>query len=131
MVPGEPQETIKKELEAIISDKIASWEIGSLHRKSWTGMDVEYHPFHLPWQIDLDHDLTKTCFKAFNTAFGSDPKLDYWDFSTNAVTTTAMDIPTIGFGPGEHKLAHMVNESCPLNQMIDACEFYTTLIDTF
>jgi len=131
MVLGETKETIKKEMDAIISDKKASWEIGILHRKSWTGMDVRYHPFHLPWQIDLDHDLTKLCFKAFNTAFGSDPELDYWDFSTNAVTTTAMGIPTIGFGPGEYKLAHMVNENCQLSQIIDACDFYATVINTF
>jgi len=128
MVMGETKETIQKEMDAIITGKKASWEIGTLHRKSWTGMDVNYHPFHPPWQIDLDHDLTKRCVKAFNTAFGSDPDLDYWDFSTNAVTTTAMGIPTIGFGPGEHKLAHMVNENCQLSQIIDACEFYATLM---
>ncbi|RLC19520.1 MAG: YgeY family selenium metabolism-linked hydrolase, partial [Deltaproteobacteria bacterium] len=58
------------------------------------------------------------------------PELDYWDFSTNAVTTTAMGIPTIGFGPGEYKLAHMVNENCQLSQIVDACDFYATLIDT-
>ena len=54
MVLGETKETIKKEMDAIISGKKASWEIGILHRKSWTGMDIRYHPFHLPWQIDLD-----------------------------------------------------------------------------
>lgn len=61
--------------------------------------------------------------------FGSDPEFDYWDFSTNEVTTTAMEIPTIGFGPGEYKLAHMVNENCEVNQIIDACQFYTAVID--
>jgi len=130
MVMGETEETIKKEMDAIIADKNASWEIGILNRKSWTGMDLRYHPFHLPWEIDLDHELTRICFKAFNTAFGSDPELDYWDFSTNAVTTTAMGIPTIGFGPGEYKLAHMVNENCKLNQIVDACEFYLTMMKT-
>ena len=120
---------MKKEMDAIIAGKNASWEIGILNRKSWTGMDVIYHPFHLPWQIDLDHVLSKACFKAFKAAFGSDPEFDYWDFSTNAVTTTAMGIPTIGFGPGEYKLAHMVNENCEVNQIVDACQFYTTMID--
>jgi len=129
MVIGETKETLKKEMDAIIADKKASWEIGVLHRKSWTGMDVRYHPFHLPWQIDLDHELTQLCFKAFNTAFGSDPELDYWDFSTNAVATIAMGIPTIGFGPGEYKLAHMANENCKVSQIIDACDFYATVID--
>ena len=130
MVMGETKETIQKEMDAIIADKKASWEIGILNRKTWTGMDVKYHPFLVPWKIDLDHDLTKICFKAFKKVFESDPELDYWDFSTNAVTTTAMGIPTIGFGPGEYKLAHMVNENCQLSQIVDACVFYTSLMGT-
>lgn len=130
MVMGETDTTLKKEMDGIIAGKKASWEIGTLHRKSWTGLDVVYHPFHLPWQIDLDHDLTKACFNAFHAAFGSDPGLDYWDFSTNAVATTALGIPTIGFGPGEYKLAHMVNENCELRQIVDACDFYATLMGT-
>ena len=131
MVMGETKEIIKKEMDSIIAGRKASWEIGILNRKSWTGMDIRYHPFHLAWKIDLDHELTRVCFKACNTAFGSDPELDYWDFSTNAVTSTAMGIPTIGFGPGEYKLAHMVNENCSLSQIIDACDFYATLMKIF
>jgi putative selenium metabolism hydrolase len=128
MVMGETRDTLKREMDALVEGLNASWEIGVLHRKSWTGLDVSYHPFHLPWQIDLDHELTKACFKAFNRAFGSDPGLDYWDFSTNAVATVELGIPTIGFGPGEYKLAHMVNESCRVDQIADACNFYVHLM---
>jgi acetylornithine deacetylase/succinyl-diaminopimelate desuccinylase-like protein len=39
-----------------------------------------------------------------------------------------MGIPTIGFGPGEYKLAHMRNESCEVNQILEACSFYTRII---
>lgn len=120
---------IEEEMNAIIEGKKASWKIGSLFRKSWTGMDISYDPFHLPWQIDLDHELTRLCFSAFNDAFGFDPEMDYWDFSTNAVATATNGIPTIGFGPGEYKLAHMVNENCEISQIVDACHFYATLME--
>ena len=129
LVPGESQDMIEKEMDSIIKGKNASWEIGVLNRKSWTGKKIKYHPFHLSWQIDLDHELTETCFAAFNDAFGSDPKLDYWDFSTNAVASVAMGIPTIGFGPGEYKLAHMINENCEISQIIDACDFYASVMN--
>jgi len=43
---------------------------------------------------------------------------DFWDFSTNAVTPVSMGIPTIGFGPGEYKLAHMHNEHCNVQSNI-------------
>ena len=39
-------------------------------------------------------------------------------------------IPCIGFGPGEYKLAHMTDERCDANKVVDACEFYVNLIKT-
>lgn len=55
-------------------------------------------------------------------------EFDYWDFSTNAVTPVSIGIPTIGFGPGEYKQAHMPNEHIELSQINDACQFFTRLI---
>lgn len=132
IAPGETKESIVKEMDAIIQGKNAAWEVGILYRKSWTGMDIQYQPFHSAWKIDLDHDLTKDCIRAYRDVFGSDPAAyDFWDFSTNAVTSVSMGIPTIGFGPGEYKLAHMINERCKVSQIIEACNFYTALIRLF
>jgi putative selenium metabolism hydrolase len=129
MVPGETEDAIKKEMDQIIKGKNATWEVGTLYRKSWTGLDITYQPFHQAWKIDLNHELTRACIAAYRENFGSDPaEYDFWDFSTNAVTPVSMGIPTIGFGPGEYKLAHMCNEHCKVNQIIDACGFYTRII---
>ncbi len=128
---GETEETLKKEMDEIVKNKNASWKIGTLHRESWTGKNVTYHPFHSAWEIETDHALSQACFNAYNATFDSGPELDYWDFSTNAVTTTALNIPTIGFGPGKYKLAHMRNENCKVGQIIDACRFYTNLIQLY
>jgi putative selenium metabolism hydrolase len=128
-VPGETDDAIKQEMDQLIQGKNATWEVGTLHRKSWTGMDITYEPFHSAWKIDLQHELTQACIAAYRENFGSDPaEYDFWDFSTNAVTPVSMGIPTIGFGPGEYKLAHMRNEKCKVDQIIDACGFYTRLI---
>ncbi|THB74127.1 MAG: YgeY family selenium metabolism-linked hydrolase [Desulfobacteraceae bacterium] len=126
---GETRETVEKEMASIIAGTSATWEIGTLTRKSWTGMEIVYEPIHMPWQIDMAHPLSATCVAAYQKIFGTAPEQDYWDFSTNAVTTTAMGIPTIGFGPGEYKLAHMVNENCETSQIVDACRFYAALIE--
>ncbi|HND90820.1 MAG TPA: M20/M25/M40 family metallo-hydrolase, partial [Anaerolineales bacterium] len=81
-------------------------------------------------KIDLEHELAKACISAYQENFGNVPvAYDFWDFSTNAVTPVSMGIPTIGFGPGEYKLAHMRNENCEINQIIDACGFYTRVIE--
>jgi len=129
MIPGETEADIRSEMEQLTRGKNASWEVGSLQRKSWTGMDISYEPFHLAWKIDLDHELSKACLAAYQDVFGNEPsEYVYWDFSTNAVTPVSMGIPTIGFGPGEYKLAHMRDENCEVSQILEACKFYTRLI---
>jgi putative selenium metabolism hydrolase len=127
--PGEIQDDIKKEMDGLIEGKKATWEVSTLHRKTWTGMDITYEPFHSAWKIDLNHELAQACIAAYRENFGSEPtEYDFWDFSTNAVTPVSLGIPTIGFGPGEYKLAHMRNENCKVEQIIDACGFYARLI---
>lgn len=116
-------------MDNLIAGKRATWQVGTLQRKTWTGVDIRYEPFHLAWKIDLDHELTRACIAAYRAYFGNEPDgYDFWDFSTDAVTPVSMGIPTIGFGPGEHKQAHMCNENCPVDDIVDACGFYASLI---
>jgi putative selenium metabolism hydrolase len=130
IVPEETEEDILQEMDQLIRGRNATWEFGTLHRKSWTGKEIQYQPFHLAWKIDPGHELTKACKAAYLETFGSEPtEFDFWDFSTNAVTPVSLGIPTIGFGPGEYKLAHMRNENCEVRQIVDACDFYARLIE--
>lgn len=128
-IPGETDDEIEQEMDRLIAGKKATWEVGTLHRKSWTGLDITYEPFHSAWKIDMNHELTQACIAAYRKTFGSEPAaFDFWDFSTNAVTPVSLGIPTIGFGPGEYKLAHMRNENCRVEQIVEACGFYANLI---
>jgi putative selenium metabolism hydrolase len=131
IVPGETEEDIRHEMDQLVQGKNATWEVGTIYRKSWTGMEIRYEPFHLAWKIDLDHELTQACIRAYLDTFGTaSAEYVFWDFSTNAVTPVSMGIPTIGFGPGDYKLAHMRDESCEVKQIVEACGFYTRLIQT-
>lgn len=126
---GESVTQVKEELDALVAGKRASWEPGTLRHTSWTGAELVYEPAHEPWRIAEDAPLTLTCNKAYEAVFGAAPqRYDFWDFGTNAVVPVSMGVPTIGFGPGAYKLAHMTDECCDPAQVETACQFYTQLI---
>lgn len=84
---------------------------------------------HNPWKIDKEHPLSKAFINSYQTVYHHEPNnFDFWDFGTNAITPVSMGIPTIGFGPGEYKLAHMKNERCSIKQIEEACQVYCQLI---
>ena len=131
-MPGESEDDIRGEMDALVTGKNAQWEIDTVIRRSYTGMELSYRPFHTAWEIGKDHRLTEKCLTAYRDTFGEEPDgFEFWDFSTNAVTPVSMGIPTIGFGPGDYKLAHMRNERCSVEQITDACRFYINLIDCY
>ena len=115
---GETIEDVKKEMDALVEGKPAKWELGVLKETSWKGEELVYLPEHDPWKIAEDAELTKACIRAYEDVFGEKPKkFEFWDFGTNAVVPVSMGIPTIGFGPGEYKLAHMINERAVLSKL--------------
>jgi putative selenium metabolism hydrolase len=129
MVVGETEQTIRDEMARIVACKNATWEIGTLQRTTWTGAEVNYTPLHLAWEISREHHLTQALITAYSEVFDQAPEqYDFWDFSTNAVAVVSLGIPTIGFGPGEYKLAHMRDERCAVGQIGDACAVYARLI---
>ncbi len=129
LVPGESVEGFRREMDALVEGKDAWWEVGTLQRSSWTGRRLQYEPMHDPWHISRDAALTKAVRKAYAEVTGKEPEsYEFWDFSTNAVTPVSMGIPTIGFGPGEYKLAHMRDERCAIHKIHEACQVYAALI---
>ena len=129
MIVGENEETIRNELNRIIAGKNAAWELGTLRRKTWTGEELTYEPLHPAWEISLEHELARAFVAAYGEVMGHAPKMyDFWDFSTNAVALIQAGVPTIGFGPGEYKLAHMRNEKCAVDEIVEACVLYTRVI---
>jgi putative selenium metabolism hydrolase len=129
MVVGETEEDLRAELERITAGKKATWEIDSVQRTTWTGEAITYKPLHSAWEIERDHPLSEACIRAYKKVFGREHgEFDYWDFSTNAVALIPLGIPTIGFGPGEQKLAHMQDEKCAVEQIKEACAFYVGVI---
>ena len=108
--------------------EIIRWEVYDKRGKSYTGVPVVLHSFLPSWEISPDNVLTKACAKSFKIVFKREPRLIKWDFCTNGVATAGrLNIPTIGFGPGDSKKAHTVDECCEISQIAAAVDFYSLL----
>jgi acetylornithine deacetylase/succinyl-diaminopimelate desuccinylase-like protein len=130
--PGETEEAVRREFDALVEGTGARWEPGTLLRKTWTGLEVEYVPFHAAWRLPEDAQLARAFAAAREEVLGPDGRgFGFWDFSTNAVSTVRAGIPTIGFGPGDFTLAHMRDERCPVAEIVEACETYAHFIRRF
>lgn len=129
LAQGETLEQVENEMDKLIEGKNAIWEVGTLYHNTWKGKELAYEPMHNPWIIEKNHVLTKSLFKAYKSVYNEEPSnFDFWDFGTNAITPVAMGVPTIGFGPGEYKLAHMRDERCAVNKINEAYLVYCQLI---
>lgn len=129
---GETVGMVYAEMDRLVKDRPASWELGTIERTSWTGEPLVYKPAHDPWRIPDDHPVTKAMVRAAEKVPGVDSEnFEFWDFSTNAVTPVTRGIDTIGFGPGAYKLAHMTNERCDPNEVVQAAKVYENFIEEF
>jgi acetylornithine deacetylase/succinyl-diaminopimelate desuccinylase-like protein len=130
IIVGETEQDIRDEMQRLVEGKDASWEFDTVRRTTWTGEQLVYEPFHLAWETSREHPITKAFVQACQDVYGEQPKkFDYWDFSTDAVAVVDLGVPTLGFGPGEYKLAHMRDERCETRQITEACAVYRALIN--
>jgi len=128
LVSGEDTAFISAEMDSLLKEMDGEWEVYDKQGVSYTGVPVVLHSFLPSWEISTNHALTQACLKSFKLAFGRDPGLIKWDFCTNGVATAGrLNIPTIGFGPGDSKKAHTVDECCEISQIMAAVNFYALL----
>lgn len=76
-----------------------------------------------------DHPIVRTAQAGLNAALGDEIPVILWRFATDGGHTAAAGIPTIGFGPGDDRLAHTVMEHLPLSQLRAGCAGTIALVD--
>ncbi|MGO8695417.1 MAG: YgeY family selenium metabolism-linked hydrolase [Rectinemataceae bacterium] len=125
---GEGEDEIRAEMAGLLGDSGAAWRVHDVIGTSWTGRRTVLRSFLPAWEIGTDHPLAAAAAGAYRELLGHSPARYTWDFSTNGVASaTKLGIPTIGFGPGDSKLAHCADERCPIADMVAAFEFYVNL----
>lgn len=126
---GEDEAVLTNEMDELVQGTGATWRIYDARGTSWKGLDVLLHTFLPAWETDVDHPLTRAAVQSYEELMSNPAPICKWDFATTAFATAAKrGIPTIGFGPGDIKLAHKVNEQCPVDEIAVACMFFTNLL---
>jgi putative selenium metabolism hydrolase len=95
---------------------------------SYTGFVFPVSKFYPPWLLEDNHPLAQAGQATIDALWGEKRALGTWDFSTNGTYWAGKaGIPSIGFGPGDEKTAHMSNENVPLEDVVRSTEFYVLL----
>jgi succinyl-diaminopimelate desuccinylase len=136
-VPGESSPEIVAKVQHLLDhclaaarlhDLQATVEVATHELITYTGM-AETFPSILPsFLLPEDHFLLQAARTALSDALGRDGGIDIWRFATDGGHLMAAGIPTIGFGPGDERLAHTNQERIDLAQMSEAVVAYAALI---
>ena len=95
---------------------------------SYTGFTFPLNKYFPAWLQEESHPLVQAGLKSIHNLWNEDRPLGTWDFSTNGTYWAGKaGIPSIGFGPGDEKTAHTIMESVPLDDLVNATEFYAYL----
>lgn len=128
LTSNEPRDDVIAQIQGLIPDYLQD----EIHVEelfydtpSYTGFVFPVSKFYPPWLLDEAHPLTQAGQATIEALWGEPRPLGTWDFSTNGTYWAGKaGLPSIGFGPGDEKTAHMLDENVPLDEVVRAAEFY-------
>ena len=95
---------------------------------TYTGQAMEARQVFPHWVIGMDVPLAHNLVETVEDVLGYVPRLGTYAFSTDGVYTAGVaGIPTIGFGPGEERYAHTVDDQVRLDDLTSAAQVYAEL----
>lgn len=125
---GEDKAEALAQVKALSGAEEATAEILTYNTPSYTGYVFPVEEYYPAWTLPANHDLVLAGEATFRAAYGSEPVVGKWNFSTNGIYWVGKaGIPSIGFGPGNEIYAHSADEQIPLDDVIRATLFYALL----
>jgi putative selenium metabolism hydrolase len=128
----------KKSAVAEVKDAIkragveAKVEVLRYARPSYTGLVYETEKYFPMWCEPADSLPVRSAVEAYRDVLGKSPTVHRWTFSTNAVSIAGLfGIPWVGFGPAGERVAHTVNDSVPIEHLVNCAAFYAAFPTTY
>lgn len=134
---GETQEGVLKPIENLI--KTMGAEDSTFKAKVFyaegneichTGENIQGKRFFPGWLFDKNEEFVQTVWNGMND-IEMDCKITQYSFCTNGSHYAGeAGIKTIGFGPSQENLAHIIDEYIEIDQLVGAYEGYKKIIET-
>ncbi|HHX45110.1 MAG TPA: YgeY family selenium metabolism-linked hydrolase [Chloroflexi bacterium] len=95
---------------------------------SYTGLEVQARAYYPYWVTPEGDPLLQTTTAVVEDVLDFVPHVGKWEFSTDGVYTAGVaGIPTIGFGPGEERYTHTVDDQVRVRDLESAAKVYAEL----
>lgn len=122
---GESADLAIAEIKALPGAEDATVELLRYSDPSWTGYQKDVPKDYPTWVLPEEHLLVQAGVDAAEAIRGEKPAISRWVFSTDGIATMGqLGIPTIGFGPGEERFAHTVQDQVAIDDLVTAMAFY-------
>lgn len=132
LLPGETEAGVLEPIRRIIEQTLASTgatgeaRVAEDDLQTYTGARIRAPNFAPAWFFDRDSPIVARSLHALHAA-GINAQLSHYAFCTNGSGTTALGIPTVGFGPGDETLAHQHNEYVEVDALVAAARGYAAI----
>lgn len=134
-LPGETEDDVLGPIRAILDEVLARHgttgraTIAIDRYETYTGAAVETPNFAPAWEI-ADDDPVVAAASAALLAAGLGAERSHWSFCTNGSGSAGLlGLPTVGYGPGDERLAHRVDEHMPLDDLRAGARGYAALAE--
>ena len=115
---------VKELIPGYLRDQITVEEL-FYDEPSYTGFVFPVDKYYPAWALDEQHAIVQAGQETIRQLWNETRPSGKWSFSTNGTYWAGKaGIPSIGFGPGDEIWAHTVNDQIPLQEVVDATEFY-------
>ncbi|MGE5588994.1 MAG: YgeY family selenium metabolism-linked hydrolase [Clostridia bacterium] len=125
MTAGETTESSIEEIRSLPGAEGAEVSLLTYDSPSYTGYRPRWEKYFPAWVLEEDHPLVQAGVRCAEKLFGEKPQTGKWVFSTDgAATMGRLGIPTIGFGPGEERHSHSVDDQVSVEHLVKSAMFY-------
>lgn len=121
-VPGQRADDLRDRLlpmlkRAEIQGTRAEIVVPRFERVSWTGLERRYPADNPAYALPADHPAIRAATAVLATTLGVTPPVGVWRFATDGGHFAEAGMTVVGFGPGDDRLAHTVEESIGLEEL--------------